>query len=138
MPSILINGGDMNYIKIAIILAAILLSIVAGYFYGINHQRKEDAIIYSYYQGIVKEIDMQLTLMNLIRDKEYIKALEYLENWTDLNICQIQSGKLNNKYILSSDDLIVINNLIKYRSTRSSHEVNKALKSCVNDIILNK
>jgi len=125
----------MKFTKLPMIFTGLLLSMIAGYFIGVNRPIKRDAIIYSYNQGIVKEIDMQLTVMDLVRNKENLKALEYLENWTDLNLCQIQSGKLNNKYILSSDDLIVINNLIKYRSTRSTHVVNKALKPCVNEIL---
>lgn len=125
----------MRYIKLVIIAVGLLFSMMLGYILGSKHPKNTDAITYSYYQGIMKEIDMQLTIMELLKNNDIPKGLELIENWTDLNLCQIQSGKIENKYTLNSDDIMALRNLKKYRST-SIHEVNKALKPCVSEILL--
>ena len=125
----------MKSFKIIIILLSLLLSFFLGHLEGIKNSKKNDAIVYSFNQGIVKEIDMQVNTMNLLRNNDYPKALEALENWTDLNLCQLQSAMLNNNYALSHDDLVTLNDLKKYRAIKPSHETNKALKSCVNEVL---
>lgn len=114
----------------------VVLAIIVSFFSGIVIGKKHNDNAYlklmekTRNETTATELAMQLKVLRGIRSNSTGEAIDLLEKWVDLNLCELASYKLSKNYVSNKDISSAVNSVREYRKN-IGYTVKPNLASCV-------